>query len=328
MITLDVGEARGLAWAALIRAGATEACADTVADHVVEAELAGHPSHGLRLIPAYCQSAGSPGFDLATEPSVAARRGAATTVDARGGLGYRAVALAVDCAVDRARDFGVGTSAVVRCGHAGRAGAWVERGIRRGCATIVMLGGSDPPFAMSSGPGGRPALHTNPVAIGITASGPPVVLDIATSMVAEGKVHVALARGTTLPEGSILTPEGVPSSDPREFQRGGSLLPFARHKGFGLSAMVEALAVALTGAGRPESEPREGALVICIAADTFQPAEDVIASVDEMRDRIRAAVPGGAGIAPGDPEHEHRSGSAGVIGVDQPLAETLKALAA
>src|SRR6516225_7319552 len=121
MSRLSAEEAGSLARRALIGAGATMAVADAVSRHAIEAELAGHPSHGLRLIPAYCAGSGDPGVDLTAEPRVVSRTGAVTTIDAGRGLGHLAVALAVDCAVASAREHGVGAAGVVQCGHAGRA---------------------------------------------------------------------------------------------------------------------------------------------------------------------------------------------------------------
>ncbi len=150
-------------------------------------------------------------------------------------------------------------------------------------------------------------------------TGAPLLLDMATSMVAEGKVHVALAAGTSLPAGSILSPEGVPSGDPADFVRGGSLLPAGGHKGFGLSAMVEALAVSLTGADAAGIEPREGALVLCIDAGAFRPAAQVSGSVEVLRARIRGSGTRSEVMAPGDREWSMRAGAAGRIAVDPTL---------
>src|SRR5271155_1764457 len=123
MSHLSAEEAGSLARRALIAAGATVAVADAISRHAVEAELAGHPSHGLRLIPVYCAGSGGPGLALAAEPRVVSRNGAVTTIDAARGLGHLAMAMAVDCAAASAREQGVGAAGVVQCGHAGRAGA-------------------------------------------------------------------------------------------------------------------------------------------------------------------------------------------------------------
>lgn len=305
--TLDVESAKTIARDALAASGATDATAACVATHVVEAELAGHPSHGLRLIPGYCEHAGTDGCLLDSEPQLIERQSALSLVDAHGGLGYRALELAVDTAATAALEDGLGACAVVRCGHAGRAGAWAERGVEHGAVTIVLLGGSDPPFVLAAGPGAVASLHTNPIAIGVPAEGPPLVLDIATSLVAEGKVGVARSRGTRLPEGAILGADGAPTSDPAGFYDGGALLPFAGHKGFGLSALIEALSVMVTGADAAGSRPAEGALVICLDAGGFRPAQDVRASVESLRRRLHDSSRERVVLAPGEPEAASRA---------------------
>lgn len=327
MISLSAEEASELAYNALIAAGAAPRVAHAVSRHAVDSELAGHPSHGLGLIPMYCAEAGKPGTDLTAEPRVTSSSGPMTTIDAGRGLGHLALAMAVDTAVARAREFGVGVTAIVQCGHAGRAGAWVERGAAGGCVTMVVLGGSAPPFPMAAGPGAVPALQTNPIALGVPAHGHPLMLDMATSMVAEGKVRVALARHKMLPEGSILSPEGLVSNDPADFANGGALLPVGGHKGFGLSALVEALGVIVTGADAAGNAPLEGGLVVCLDAQAFRPIEEVMESVEALRSRIRAsgATPG-AVLAPGDPEAERRRVSAGQLEIDEALERRLRAL--
>lgn len=328
MSRLSAEEARSLARRALIAAGATMAVADAVSWHAIEAEFAGHPSHGLRLIPVYCAGSEDPGVDLAAEPRVVSHNGALTTIDAGRGLGHLAMAMAVDCAAASARAHGVGAAGVVQCGHAGRAGAWAERGAEHGCATMVVLGGSAPPFVMSARPGAAPSLHTNPIAFAVPASGHPLMLDMATSMVAEGKVHVALSRHLALPEGSILSADGRVSNDAGDFASGGCLLPVGGHKGFGLSAIVEALGVKLTGADAAGREPLEGGLVVCVSSGAFRPAEEVAAAVDSMRSRIRASGKTVAVLAPGDPEAQHRATAAGEVELEDELMIRLRALAA
>jgi len=317
-------EATRLAESALQRAGASSTNATCVASHLVDAELAGHPSHGLRLVPPYCELAGTPGHKLDATPTIIDVRGALTVVDAAGGLGYPALEIAVDAAAERARALGIAACSVIRCGHAGRAGGWVERAVGLGAVGIVLLGGADPPFVMAPGPGSVASLHTNPIAIGVPAEGPPLVLDIATSLVAEGKVAVARSRGTALPEGAIVRRDGTITADPAAFYDGGALLPFGGHKGFGLSAIVEALSVGLTGAGT--GEPAEGALVICLDAAGFRPGSDVRASVEALRARLHASGRQRDVLAPGEPEARARTAS--TILVESDVLARLRRLAA
>ncbi len=313
-----------LAERALAVAGASNANAACTAGYLVGAELAGHPSHGLRLVPQYCELAGTDGHRLDAVPRVAETRGALTVVDAAGGLGYPALELAVDAATATALEAGIGACSVVRCGHAGRAGAWAERAVAQGAVAIVMLGGADPPFVMAAGPGSSASLHTNPVAIGVPAEGPPLILDMATSLVAAGKVAIAASRGTELPDGAIVDRTGTVTADPAAFFDGGALLPFAGHKGFGLAAMVEALSVSLTGAGA--GRPAEGALVICLDTGGFRPASEVRESVEGLRSRLHASGGERDVLAPGEPEARAR-GRATVL-VESALLERLHRLAA
>ncbi len=311
-----------LAERALVGAGASDQNAACTAKYLVGAELAGHPSHGLRLVPGYCELAGTDGHRLDAVPRVVDAHGALAVVDAAGGLGYPALEIAVDAAIETALDVGIGACSVVRCGHAGRAGAWVERAVDRGTVAIVMLGGVGPPFVMAAGPGSSASLHTNPVAIGVPAEGAPLVLDMATSLVAAGKVAIAKSRGTLLPDGCIVDREGIVTADPAAFLDGGALLPFGGHKGFGLAAVIEALSVSLTGADA--GRPAEGALVICIDAGGFRPANEVRSSVENLRLRLHASSGERDVLAPGEPEAHARTDAA--VLVEVALLEHLRRL--
>lgn len=326
-VRLDADRAYELARGALLAAGAADEVAEVVAAHAVDSELAGHPSHGLRLIVTYCADAGKPGTDLSVRPNIVARRPAFVLIDAQGGLGHLALATAVETASSLAATRGVGAAAVRNCGHAGRAGAWAEQGAKAGCATLVALGGSAPPFVMAAGPGASAALHTNPLAIAVPATGHPLLLDVATSVVAEGKVRLALEGEGRLPVGSILSASGVSSSDPEDYRRGGSLLPMGGHKGFGMSAVIEALTVGLSGSDEPGGEPHEGALVLCIAGDVARSLADLESSVTSLRERIRASGSGSREVlAPGDPEAIRRESAGGIVEVADDVAHSLRAL--
>ena len=289
--------------------GAPPDVAECVAGHLVEADMLGHPSHGVRQLLRYRGLIDSGEWVVGASPSVVRSEGGLATIDGAGGMGHPALALAVDEAAALARRFGVGACGVVRCGHAGRMGAWAERGAALGMATLIVLAGGEPPFAMAAGPGAEAALHTNPVTLGVPADGTPFVLDMATSAVAGGKVVVAAARGDRLAPGILLDRHGEPTEDPDEFAAGGSLLPAAGYKGFGLSAMIEALSIGMVGADGDGLRPRSGALVICIAGDAFRPADEARASVEGLRARLhdsgseRTVV-----LAPGELEASRRGG--------------------
>ncbi len=136
-----------------------------------------------------------------------------------------------------------------------------------------------------------------------------MILDMATSLVAEGKVAIAASRGTRLPDGAIVGSDGQITADPAAFYAGGALLPFAGHKGFGLAAIVEALSMRLTGADASDYQPAEGALVICTNAGGFRPEREVKASIEVLRARLHASGRERDVFAPGEPEALSRTAS-------------------
>lgn len=293
---------------ALTRWGASNRVARCVAQHLVETEQSGHPSHGIRQILRYRQQALDGICDLSAEPSLLRSEGSVSSIDCNRGLGHLALQDAVDLAVKTAAEYCVGVCSVVRCGHAGRMGAWAEHGARLGCVTIVMLAAVTDRFVLAAAPGNRPSLMTNPLAIGVPAADSPLVLDMAMSAIAEGKVMLALAHGGRVAEGTIVDQDGRVTQDPAAFYHGGALLPAAAHKGFALAAIIEAIAVGVTGADRDGLDPISGALVIALRPEVFRPVDDLNASLELLRARIRDSQDRGEPTyAPGDWESARRT---------------------
>jgi LDH2 family malate/lactate/ureidoglycolate dehydrogenase len=308
MATLNQSEAVDLVAGALRSWGATAKTAHTVAEHLVDSDLSGHPSHGTRQMIRYRDLIDRGECEIGAEPVVVRSDGVLIEVDGRRGLGHPAMALAIDSGVSAALDQGAAVVSVVQCGHTGRMGAWAERAARQGAATMMVLAASDPPFVLAAAPGTAPALQTNPLTIGIPTSDEPLILDMATSAVAGGKVMVARAEGTTLPEGVLIDGLGQPSVNPEDFFNGGALLPAAGHKGFGLGTVIEALSVCLTAADAPGRRPTSGALIVCIRVEAFRPRDEFDRSVDQLRDRIRSSGLGRPVLLPGEPERTARHG--------------------
>jgi uncharacterized oxidoreductase len=156
-------------------------------------------------------------------------------------------------------------------------------------------------------------LSTNPLCVGVPqAGGPPVILDITTSMVAEGKLMVAMNRGEQVPPGWIVDAQGRPTTDPKDFYDGGALLTIGGHKGSGLSIVTDLLAGALT-TGR-SSDPgdvaiRNNMLSIYIDTSVYDPSGSVPEEVHRFVDWVKAsppATPGQPVLAPGDVERTTR----------------------
>jgi len=296
--------------------GAPAETAQLVASALVEADLMGHDSHGVIRIPDYVKRARNGQVHPAARPRVVSAHGGTALVSGDWAFGQATGTLAIDEAVRRAREYGVGAAAAVRCTHLGRMGAYVERAAAADCAAMVWVGGLGQRPAVPHG-GSRPALGTNPVAVGFPVAGEhPAVMDFATTSVAAGKVMVALAAGRGLPPDVIVDRQGRPTSDPRDFVREGGLLPFGGHKGYAMSVMAELLGQALTGADHPAGgEPgeeivrRSGALFLAIHVGAFRPVDEAKAASRSVVSRLRS-VPPASGVesvmTPGEPEARTR----------------------
>ena len=233
--------------------GAPEDIAAEVAAHLVRANLAGHDSHGAIRIPQYATMIAQGAIKPAGRPSVVRERGATMLVDATDGFGQYATAWALDRAIERAGEQGSAVVAIRRVNHIGRLGDYTERAARRGYVAEVTVGAAGPGIGGAAPFGGAARfLGTNPWSLGIPTGAEPVLVDFATTVVAEGKVRVARAKREALPPGCIVDKEGRPSTDPEDFYAGGMLLPFGGHKGYGL-ALGAALLGGLAAIG--ESEP-------------------------------------------------------------------------
>ena len=233
--------------------GAPEDVAREVAAHLVRANLAGHDSHGVIRIPQYAGLIQQGTLDPAARPSILLSKGAALLIDGARGFGQFAAAYALERAIEKAHDLGLGAAAIRRANHIGRLGDYTESAARRGYVAELTGGAAGPGIGGASPFGGAARfLGTNPWSLGIPTGGEPVLVDFATTVVAEGKVRVARDKHDTLPPGCIVDKEGRPSTNPADFYAGGMLLPFGAHKGYGL-ALASALVGGLAAIG--EAEP-------------------------------------------------------------------------
>jgi (2R)-3-sulfolactate dehydrogenase (NADP+) len=245
MPRLSLDDARSLARAALERAGANPRMAAATATALVAAEAEGQSGHGLSRIAQYAAFLRNGRADGAAEPAIIAERGGAVLVDARHGLAYPALNLAVEEVAARAVAHGIAFAGITNSHHSGAMGLPVAALARRG---LVALAFTNSPAAMPV-PGGRRALMgTNPVAAAFPRRGAdPLVVDMALSEVARGKIMVAAKEGRPIPEGWALDAEGKPTTDARA-ALSGAMLAMGGTKGALLALVVELLCVALTGA--------------------------------------------------------------------------------
>lgn len=250
MATLSLDAARQRVAAALQRAGAAPAMAESTARALVLAEAQGLASHGLSRVAQYAAHLANGRADGQAAPHVAKSKAAVALVDAAEGLAFPACDLAVAEAIRRAREFGIGFVGVVRSHHAG---VIVDHLRPAAAAGLVGLGFTNSPAAMPA-PGGRHAIFgTNPVAaVFPRRGGVPLMIDLSLSEVARGKLMVAAKAGAPIPPGWALDAEGRPTTDAKA-GLAGSMLAFGSGDGSGtkgalLALVVELLVTALIGA--------------------------------------------------------------------------------
>lgn len=285
----------------LAAAGAREPDARMVADHLVDANLAGHDSHGIGMLPHYVRAIAAGLLDPKARAVVEDPGGPVIAVDGRSGFGQVVARQGTAAGVARARAAGLSLVALRSSFHVGRIGAYAEQAAAEGMVSIhfVNVVGHPPLVAPFRGTDARFA--TNPFCCALPAAGgkPPVVLDMATSLVALGKVRVAMNKGERLPEGVLLDGAGRPTTDPTVMysEPRGAILPFGLHKGYGLAFVCELLAGALTGGGTVSTVPfrkdciTNNMLSIFVDPSKLPGAAGLEAQIAAAIDHVKASPP-------------------------------------
>jgi LDH2 family malate/lactate/ureidoglycolate dehydrogenase len=291
-------------------AGTPHHIADDVAEILVKSNLAGHDSHGVLRAPQYLRRIEDGTITPSAEPVILKETPNLLLLDGQDGFGLYTARWAMRRAIEKARQAQVCCVSLTRTGHIGRVGEYAEQAAYAGCVGIITSGDSMPgeeyvvPFGGIKG-----TLGTNPIAAGVpTGDDAPFVLDYATSVIAEGKIKVAVGKGLDLPEGYILDKHGHPSVRTADFYDGGFLLPFGRHKGYALSLLITLLG-GLTGNFDAERGTMDGKFMLVLDVAAFTPLEAFQRGVRATLNAIKA-LPAAEGVdevlGPGDPEHRAR----------------------
>ncbi|WP_112240981.1 Ldh family oxidoreductase [Kribbella monticola] len=217
-----------------------------IAAALVEADLRGVSSHGVMLVPMYVERLNAGGVTREHVLDIVHDAGAAMVVDARGGMGQLSSPHAMNHAIERSGRYGIGLVSVRNAHHFGAASRWAMQAARAGRLGIAM---SNTTPLMPAPGGAERIVGNNPLAIAVpTDAGPEIVLDMALSAVALGKIRLAESAGRPIPDTWATDPSGVPTTDPQAAVLG-MLLPAAGHKGFGLALMIDVLTGVLSGGG-------------------------------------------------------------------------------
>jgi LDH2 family malate/lactate/ureidoglycolate dehydrogenase len=274
-----------------------------VARLLVDANLSGHDSHGVIQIPGYLDALAegliAPGAGFTREHETPAT----ALMDGHWGFGHRLAHEAMQLAIDKARRCGISAVGAYHCYHIGHLGVYARLAAEAGMVGIIAVndGGGGQRVVPHGGVAGR--LSTNPLAIGLpTGTAEPFILDISTSVVAEGQVRLKRLQGERMPLGWMIDALGQPTTDPEDFFRHtGSLLPLggdAGHKGYGLGLAVDVLAGILGRAGhsRAQIPPyNNGLFMIAVDIDRFLPLEEFSAEVRSLITYVRSC-PHGTGV--------------------------------
>jgi len=270
--------------------GASAADAAVVADGLVWANLRGGDGHGVSRLPRYVKIIERGEIDTKARPRLSHDRAASFVLECGHGFGPVAVMQAAALAVERANKLGVCFGLVRETTHTGAIGRYAQWIAEHGCAALIM--GAGP--ALMAYHGARVAsMATSPIAIAVPSGDGPIVLDMATSTISNGKILQARATGTPLPQGTVLTADGEATTDPR---RAEVLLPLGGPKGSGLGLMFEMLASVLAAAPiqaralGPEQRKRHTGNTAMLAIDiaTFRPLVDFTHDADALAAVVRA----------------------------------------
>jgi len=289
------------------KSGAPPDEAKIVADHLVDASLSGHDSHGVMRARWYTW--GDAKYEVVKETPVT------SIIDARGGVGIVTALRAMELAIEKARHHTFGAVGVYGSSHKGRIGDFPPRAAKEGMVGIALLNGGGrlmPPFG-----GTERRLPPNPISVSFPRkNGEPIMLDITMSVVAGGKIDVKRVRNEEIPEGWLIDNEGKPVFDPNRMGEA-AILPLGGfqfgHKGFGLGFIVDVLAGGLTWAGCSRQSPTRGAngfLAIAIKIEDFIDLEEFEQEVEYLVEWVKSSkkLPGVEEIyVPGEVEQLHRA---------------------
>lgn len=297
------------------RVGAASVIARQVAADLVEANLQGHDSHGMQLVPRYVENTEKGLITPNAVPEQVGGAGSLAVWDGHMGYGQCIGRQVTAAGIAAARQHGLAAFGLRNTHHLGRIGAYAEMAVAEGMIGLFFVNAvsGQPVVSPFGGTDGR--MGTNPICIGIPKSPGPIILDFATSAIAVGKVKVAFNAGKSVPAGALVTHEGEASTDAAVmYGQGprGALLSFGAHKGYGLALVCEILAGALTGGGTNQpGNPNDRGIVNGMMGFLLDPARlaenpGFSQEVDAICEHVQASAPGRV-LLPGDPERAARA---------------------
>src|ERR1700761_7091133 len=300
--------------AALLRAaGASDEEASAVAIGCVNANLAGHDSHGVIAVPTYIDRIKDGHIVPGAEWTIVQESPTTTVIDGHWGFGFHVNAKAMALTIEKAKTANVAACTVFRQSHVGRLAAYPMMAMREGMMGLATADSGRSPKHVAPFGGREARLGTNPISIAVPSDlAAPVYLDLATSPVRAGQSALAGARKEEIRRGWITDAEGRHTTDPTQYRKGGALLPLGGsegYKGSGLAAMVEVLCGLLTGLGfgvEPTGRHNDGVFMAVFNVAAFRPLDTFKKDVAEFARYLKSTPPseGSPGVFyPGEVEY-------------------------
>jgi uncharacterized oxidoreductase len=318
MPTLTKENIEKIAYHVIRAAGAPDGHATTVARHLAEANMVGHDSHGFLRVPQYVKEIGEGRLDPTAQPEVLSDTVSIARIDGHSTFGQVVATFATELAIDKARKYGTSLVTMRNLTHTGRIGTYPEMATRAGMAAFMFVGIAGGRYTGVVPFGGRSGrIATNPISIGFPYEpDAPILLDMATSMAAEGKLRVYRAKGQKLPDKWVLNKDGVPSDDPNDYYDGGAILPMGGlhggHKGFALSFMMIMFGQVMAELGsdyrRKDNSQGESSIIV-VDVGRMAPMESFRERVGEFVRYVKDTPPmeGASGVLyPGEFEARNR----------------------
>lgn len=315
-IFIQAENLHAVARAIFAKAGSRDRECKLLADHLVEANLKGHDSHGVGMIPAYIESLMAGELKLNASLKTMTDSESLLVVDGGVGLGQTMAHDAMDLGIARAKQKGSAIVALRNAHHIGRIGHWAEQCARENLISVHFVNVIANPVVAPFG-GAAARLVTNPISIGIPRKDhDPVIVDFATSRLAHGKVRVAYNKGENVPPGTLIDAHGNPTNDSGVLfnEPLGALLPFGEHKGWTLAFACEALAGALTGGHAMKGPVPNKAIInnmfsIIVSSDALGTTPSYLAELEDFVTWAQTPPPNRRSdvLLPGDPERQKKS---------------------
>lgn len=314
MPTFQPDTLRQIGYTIFDAAGCTPEATHAVVDHLVDSNLYGHDSHGVIRFYEYTRALRAGRFQPRATPVIVREHPCSAVVDAQGALGQVGATFAMQLAIDKAQQHGVATVTLRNTSHVGRVGAYPLMAADAGLIGLAFVNAGRLGYQIAPFGGIDGRLTTNPIAFAAPRQdAKPLLVDMTTSVVAEGKIRVAINQGRSVPEGWLIDGQGNPTTDPRAFiaDPPGAILPMGgvvAHKGYALSLLVELLGGALSGQGCAAGERvmvSNGVLFTVYNIEHFTDLPTYYAEVEGLLRHVKSSrvAPGFSEIlVPGEPE--------------------------